>query len=112
VLAAVDAVNETSKTAVELGATRKLDACSRARPQHLQHPSDTAARGDGVSEREAGGDQPHHLLITWIAVTVNEIDRITATREIGVASCEKGVEPLSDTVHSADVLAILGIQPQ
>ena len=107
-LAAIDAVNETPKTAVELGATCQLDACSRARPQHLQHTIDTASRRDGVSEREAGGDQPHHLLITRIAVTVNEIDRIAATREIDVASCEKRVEPSSDTVHSAGVLAILG----
>jgi hypothetical protein len=52
----------------------------------LECPIDAAPRCDRVSESEAGGDQSHDLLVASVAVAVQEIDGITASHPIRVAS--------------------------
>ena len=52
------------------------------------------------------------FLVTWVVVSVNEIDWIAAASGFGVATCKERIQPLARYVHLAWVLAILATHLQ
>ncbi len=111
-LAPIDAVDETPKAATELCVARIYDGCRRFRTQRDEHAVDASPGGHGVSECQARRDEPHDLLVAMFIVAVDEIDRVSASSRLRVATSEQYVQAFTDTVHFPGVLAILPSQLQ
>lgn len=111
-LSPVDAVDKPSQAPIELCVARACNRCRGLGAQHGEHPTDASAGCHRISEREARRDEPHNLLVARLAIAVDEIDRVSASRRLGIATCEQGVQVFADTVHFAGVLAILRSQLQ
>ena len=111
-LTPIDAVDKTAKTAPELILAGVHNSCSRLRAQECEHAIDASPRGHRISEREARCNEPYDLLVARIIVTMDEIDRVSASSRLGVATSEQGVQVFADTVHFFEVLAILPSQLQ
>ena len=87
-LSSVDAVDKPSQAPIEVCVARACDRCRGFGAQHREHSTDASAGCHGISEREARRDEPHNLLVTRSAVAVDEIDRVSASRRLSVATCE------------------------
>lgn len=111
-LSGINPVDEPPKAVAKLYVSQIHDHCCRFGAHSRQHAIDAAPRGHNVSEREARRDETHDLLIARVTVAVYEIDRISASGNFGVASCEQHVQAFADTVHFAGVLAILPSERQ
>lgn len=111
-LAAIDAVDEAAKPALQLGLADADDRLRRMRSQRRKRSTDALARRDRVSECEARCYESYHFSIPQIVVSMNEIYGITTPGELCIAFSKQRVEPLMDSVHFDEVLAILRSQPQ
>lgn len=111
-LSPINSMNETSQPTFQVASACSHDPLTGIRPQHLQRAVDAPARRKRIAKSKACSDQAHDLLVAWVSIAMNEIDRIAASCEIGVAFGEQRVEMLSEAVHSDVVLAILPSQPQ
>jgi len=106
-LAPIDAVDKPAKAASELISANLRHSCSGLRAQEGERPIDASPCGGGISEREARRNEPYDLLVARIIVTMDEIDRVSASARLGIAAREQGVQMFADTVHFFRVLAIL-----
>ncbi len=112
VLAPVDAVDESPETLVQ---SRGIVADHGVRgriSERAKHALDALFRSHGVAEREARSHQPGNLLIAGLAISVNEIDRISSAARLGIRACQQGIETFARGVHFRGLLAILPSQPQ
>jgi hypothetical protein len=111
-LSPIDAVNEAPKTATELCGSCFYDGRRGFGTQRGEHAVDASSGGHGISEREARRNESHDFLVAMPIVAVDEIDRVSASSRLGVATSEQCVQAFADTVHFAGVLAILPSQLQ
>ena len=111
-LAAIDPVDETSKTAAELGLVCGRNRFRRFGAQGREHPIDAPPGRDCIAERKARRDEAGDLLVARIPIAVDAIDRVSLPCRLCVASSEQRVQAFADTVHFAEVLAILPSQLQ
>ena len=77
-----------NQAAAELTLALLRDRCGRCGAQRRQHTFDAPTRCKRISEREAGCDETHDLLITRRLVVVDEVDRISAAGRLSVATSE------------------------
>ena len=108
----VDPVDKSPKAAAELRVARAGNRRCRLGAQDREHTVDASSGGHRISKREARCDQPHDLLIARRIVAVDDIDRVSASSRLSVATGEQGVQVFADTVHFPAVLAILPSQLQ
>jgi hypothetical protein len=106
-LRAIDPMNETVEAATKLGLVGFDQQRGRLCTQGFQHPLDASSGRHGIAKGEARCDETDDLLIPGLVVPVNEIDRISAPGRLCVTRSEQLVEAFADTVHFAEVLAIL-----
>lgn len=111
-LPSIDAVDEPPKKAAELRMARVYDGRCRLRAQCRKHASNAFSGRDGVAEREACRDETRDLLVARFIVVVNEVDGVPAASKLRIATSEQGIEAFADSVHFAEVLAILPSQLQ
>jgi hypothetical protein len=111
-LTPINAMDKPAKAAPKLILASTRNGCSRLRAQEGEYPIDASPRGHRVSEREARCNQSYNLLVWRIMIAMNEIDRVSRSGRLGVASSEQGVQVFADTVHFSGVLAILPSQLQ
>ena len=108
----IDPVDKPLQAAAELRVARAGHHRCRTGAQHHERAVDASSGGQRISEREARCDEPHDFLVPRFLVAVDEIDRVSASSRLGVATGEKGVQVFADTVHFPGVLAILPSQLQ
>lgn len=111
-LAPVDAVNEAAEALVQSRGIVTHDGIRRRISERTQHALDALFRGHGIAEREAGSHQPGDLLVGSLAISVNEIDRISPSCRLGIRACQQCIETFASGVHFTGLLAILPSQPQ
>lgn len=106
-LSPVDAVNKPAKALIELVLAGAHYSRRGFGAQHRQDATDAAPRRHRISKREARRDEAHDLLVAWLVVVMDEIDWVSASGRLGIATREQRVQVLADTVHFFQVLAIL-----
>ncbi len=90
-LSTVDAVDKPSKTEAELCVARAFHHGCGLGAQYGEHAIDASPGGHRISERKARRNEPHDLLVARLIVTMDAIDRVSASGSLGVATCEQGV---------------------
>jgi hypothetical protein len=111
-LTPINAVDKPTKATPELILASAPNNCSGLRAQEGEHAVDASPRSHRISERETRCNEPYDLLVARIIVAMDEIDRVSASGRLGVATSEQGVQAFADTVHFFGVLAILPTQLQ
>lgn len=105
-------MHETSKALAEVCPALADDHGRGLGTQHRKHAVGAPLGRERIPERQARRDEPCDLLITWRIVTMNAIDRVSASSRLEVAACQKAVQVFADTVHFHQLLAILPSQLQ
>lgn len=111
-LAAIDPVDETSKSAAELGLFCGRNRFRRFGAEGRERPVDAPPGRHCVAKCKARRDEAGDFLVARIPVAVDAIDRVSLPCRLCVASSEQRVQAFADTVHLAEVLAILPSQLQ
>lgn len=111
-LAPIDPMDETSKTAAKLGLVCSRNRFRRVGAQCHEHPLDAPPGSHCIAKRKARRNEADDLLVARISVTMDAIDRVSLPCRLCVANSKQRVQALADTVHFAEVLAILPSQLQ
>jgi hypothetical protein len=111
-LSPINAMDEPPEKEAELSGVCGYDGGRRFGTQGGENAIDASSGGHRVSERQAGRDEAHDLLVAGLIVAVDEIDGVSATGRLRVRTSKQCVQAFADTVHFAGVLAILPSQPQ
>ena len=100
-LSPINAMDEPPKEEAEFSGVCGYDGGRRFGTQGGEHAIDASSRGHRVSERQAGRDEPHDLLVAGLIVAVDEIDGVSATGRLRVRTSKQCVQAFADTVHFA-----------
>jgi hypothetical protein len=111
-LTPINAVDKPTKAAPELILASARNSCGGLGAQQGEHAIDASPRGHRISKREARCKEPYDLLVARLIVAMDEIDRVSASGRLRIATREQGVQVFADTVHLFGVLAILPSQLQ
>ncbi len=99
VLGAIDPVDESTEPTAQGRRPRARHLSARAWAESGEHPLDARARSDGIAKRKARGHETCYLPIDGIGISMNEVDRISASPRLGVAVTKKRFESRASRIH-------------